>query len=435
MTGIGKSIVDAGAVLALCLILPLAASGQGKSENVIELRSAKELHVRTIQGEEAREFIGNVHFVHPSATEGTMKVWCDRALQYLKQNKIELFGNVRIERDTVTIASQRGTYFGNERHAHFVSDVVLVKGGARLTALSGKYFADQKMAHFLDSVTISDSVSSTQCDALTYFESEERSIAVGNVKVLDTKNATTVYGDSLVHWNREQYSIVPRSPRLVQIDSSAAGILDTLVVVGKTMEAFGDTTDLFRVQDSVYLARGDLAARSRMASFERRNNRIILVGDPIIWYGQSQISGDSIIVNTPGNRLESVEAYGRAMAISRSDTIHAAKFDQLSGREMRLYFEDEQLERIVVLQNATSLYYLVDENKPNGANKSTGDRIEIGFLDGKIDFITVIGGVEGTYVPEQMVIRNESSYNLEGFRWITERPMRQHEKIVMTQNE
>ncbi|MBM4168893.1 MAG: hypothetical protein FJ215_07020 [Ignavibacteria bacterium] len=417
--------------LCTVLLVQTVMVAQESTPGVIELRSAAELYVRTIQGEEVREFIGNVHFVHPSAREGTVRVWADRALQYAKQNKVELFGNVRIERDSVNIRSRQGTYFGGERTAHLIGDVFLVKGGTVLAALSGRYFADQKMARFVDAVSVSDSVSTTFCDALIYYESEERSIASGNVAVIDAKNATTVFGDSLIHWSRERYSIVPKSPRLVKVDSSSSGVVDTLVVVGRTMEAFGDTTDVFLVKDSVHVARGDLAARCRQALYERGNNRIILTGDPVIWYGQTQISGDSIIVMTPDNRLERVEVYRRAMAISRSDTGYASRFDQLSGKEMRLSFEDDRIKTIDVKQNATSFYYLFDENKPNGANRSTGDNIRIKFVDGTIDSFTVIGGVEGEYFPEQMLFRNESSYNLEGFRWIADRPKRRLDKIVI----
>jgi hypothetical protein len=67
---------------------------------------------------------------------------------------------------------------------------------------------------------------------------------------------------------------------------------------------------------------------------------------------------------------------------------------------------------------------LYDKDKPDGANKSSGDRITMNFLDGKIDRIKIVGGVLGQYFPEKMLEDHESQYNLDGFKWFTIRPRR-----------
>lgn len=407
-------------------IITFAQSGR-----VIELRSANELNVRFANEEEIREFSGQVHFVQPSQREGPVMVWCDRAIQFLKQNKIELYGNVRIVRDNVTITSQRGTYFGNDRRAKVTTEVQLHKGSLHLSALAGEYFADEKKARFEGDVVVLDSLSSTMSDVLTYFEEEDKSIAVGNVKVINTGNRTTIFGDSVLHYGNLNYSRVPKSPRFMRVDSSSTGNLDTLVVVGKVMEAFHDTVETFIVRESVSLARSDLAAQCGVLTYERSAQRMVLLDHPIIWYGDNQITGDTIIVHTDDNRLKSVYVKGRGMAISRPDPSYPTRFDQLTGRELELHFREEKLHQIIVNRNATSLYYLFDEGNPNGVNKSTGDRIVIDFDDGTIENIRVIGGVEGRYYPEQLIFRREELQNLEGFRWVAERPMRVYDTIII----
>ncbi len=400
-----------------------------QQERVIELRSANELRGKVINGEEVRELIGNVHFVQPSNTGGPVRVWCDRALRYMKQNKVELFGNVRLIRDSIVLRSQEGVYFGDEQRARMVRGVILERGGSTLTARTGDYWTKEKRAVFVREVVVRDSISETRCDRLEYYEEEERSVAIGKVRVVSLENNTTVLGDSLIRFDKTRYSIVPKNPLFVQVDTTD-GVIDTLLIKSKVMEAYQDTARRFIATGDVAVVRSDVAARSAKAHYFYQDDVIVLQGQPIVWHEQNQITGDSIVVTLSNRRLRTVFVSGRAMAVSRADSINLSRFDQLTGRSMTFHFENDKINRIEVEQTATSLYYLYDDTKPNGANRSSGDRITIEFTDGKIDRIKIIGGVEGRYFPEEMLWGREPSYNLDGFKWRTDRPQRKQLEIV-----
>jgi hypothetical protein len=111
-----------------------------------------------------------------------------------------------------------------------------------------------------------------------------------------------------------------------------------------------------------------------------------------------------------------------AFAISRSDSIRTARFDQMSGELMRMYFAEKGLERIEVDDRATSVYHLYEDSLANGVNKTSGDHIVVSFTDGKVQSIRILGGVEGQYFPENMVEGREQEYALAGFHWRTNRP-------------
>jgi hypothetical protein len=218
--------------------------------------------------------------------------------------------------------------------------------------------------------------------------------------------------------------MVPSNPRLIQIDTSSSGVIDTLVVVSKIMESYQDSSERFVAIDSVKMARGELSSRSGRTTFFVRRDLIILQHHPIVWQASNQITGDSIDVGLKNKKLRTVHVWGHAVAISRSDSIHPNRYNQLTGREMTMFFARDQLDSVFVNNNATSLYYLYDKDTPDGANKSSGDRIYINFLEGKIDRIKIVGGVLGQYFPEKMLAGHESQYNLDGFRWYTIRPRR-----------
>ena len=401
-----------------------------QGSKVLELRSADEFKRREVNGEEVRELIGNVHFIQTTATGEKVRVWCDRAIRFMDQNKVDLFGRVKIVRDSVTITSPEGTYFANDRRAEMRQNVRLEKGKTVLTSRYGEHFVDEKKSFFRDDVTLKDSVSTVKCAALQYIEKEQKAIAVGNVVVVNSQNAVTIFGDSLVHFDEQRYTIVPKNPRMMQIDTSATGMIDTFLVIGKVMHSYRDSTQRFVAEDSVSMARGEMSAKCGRATYYADRDLIILQSQPIVWQAQNQVTGDSITVRLKERRLSSVFVMGRAMVLSRTDSLRRNRFDQLTGKELTMYFAENKLAQVDVQRNATSLYYMYETDQPNGLNKSSGDRIFIEFQDGKVDRIKIVGGVQGQYYPEKMVARRERDYNLDGFRWFDVRPRRRQLSIV-----
>jgi hypothetical protein len=75
-----------------------------------------------------------------------------------------------------------------------------------------------------------------------------------------------------------------------------------------------------------------------------------------------------------------------------------------------------------VENQAISIYHLYEDSLANGLNRTTGDRIVMSFDEGKIRTIRVFGGVEGQYVPENVLRGRESEYRIPGFLWRTDRP-------------
>ena len=407
----------------------LASAALVAQERGFEVRSAQVLDVRTVGSNQIQALIGNVYMVQPSAT-GLVKLWCDSAFRNLQTNVVQLYGMVKVVRDSTTMTSTEATYYSDERRAEMSKGVRLVRGTMILTARFGEYWANEKRARFRDEVLVVDSGSSTHSDVLTLFENEGKTIAVGNVRGDNPGNNMTVFGDSLVHFERERYTVIPKNPRLMQVDTVAPGTIDTLLVTGAYMEAIQDSVQRFVANGLVEMARSDFSARCGEAVYYHTRDRLVLRDHPVVWNGENQVTGDSVVIRTSNRKLESVWVSGRSMAVSRADSVLRERFDQLLAREITLRFRDGRIYQIDAERNATSLYYLFDGSQPNGLNRSSGDRILMDFADQRVDRIKIIGGVEGKYFPEPMIAKRERQYNLEGFRWITDRPRRRQLTIV-----
>ena len=103
----GASLRRAGAFLLLLLLAPAGreAAAQGEKQagdNVFFLQHADSLEGKIIDGERARELIGNVVITHERT-----RITCDRALQFVDRGKVILTGNVVVQDDSMTLHAPR----------------------------------------------------------------------------------------------------------------------------------------------------------------------------------------------------------------------------------------------------------------------------------------------------------------------------------------
>lgn len=413
-------------VSGVWLVLQLVVLHQGVAQqdsNLVILNHADSLIGLEVNGEQARQLVGNVMF-----TQGRVIVRCNKAIQFIQSRKIELEGDVHVQEDSMRMFGTRGVYYSEEKIAEAFDRVLLEDGLTTLTASYGKYFAREKRAYFKTNVSVQDTGSVFVGDELVYFRETQTLHGDGNVRIINQRNRLTTFGDHFDHDRVRQYSKMTGNPRVVQVDT-AGGRRDTLEIRGMILESYQDSMPRVIVTDSVRILRNDLAAIAGSAVFFTKIDSIILQKNPVVWYSndsldENQVSGDSIFIQLAHRKLQTVYVRGNAYAISRADSSLKERFNQMSGEEIIMHFTDDKVRQIDVDRTATTLYYLFDEGKPNGANKTTGDHITMTFREGKIDQIKVLAGVEGEYFPEKLVRDRERDHNLNGFIWREDRPVK-----------
>jgi hypothetical protein len=267
------------------------------------------------------------------------------------------------------------------------------------------------------------------------------SVATKHVLITLRENNSTITGDSVIHYLKRKITYIPLHPRLWQMDTTVVRRnpatnkpdsirIDTLTVAGLRMEAYRDSTARYIVRDSVEIVRGALSARCGEAQLFRADSIAILRFRPIVWHEENQITGDSIAVRLASGKLRSADVHGNAFAVSRSrptekDTVYPpGRFDQAKGETIFMRFRDDEIDSVIVVKTAQRVYYLYDGKALNGVGIESGDRIYLWFENGQARTIKTVGGVEGIYHPEKLVKGREASFNLEGFFWREDRPVK-----------
>ncbi|MFZ1730966.1 MAG: OstA-like protein [Bacteroidota bacterium] len=426
------------ALLALPLLfIMLPTSLHGQERSLLRVLAADRLEGRLVGDMELRELVGNVKL-----QQDNVLISCDRATQNISRNSAQLSGNVIITQDTLTLKTERGSYDGDTRSASSNEGIYINDGHIVLQARMGSYRTGSKIAEFSSNVTVDDTAATITSSRMQYIRDSALIIAWENVRIRFKDENVLITADSVRHYSDLKRTYFHNSPKLWQIDTVYVSRvedeidsldLDTLSIVADRMEALRDSSNSFFTEGNVRIVRSGLAALCNDAALLRADSLMILRGDPVLWFDDNQITGDSIAARIAGSELRALDVIGNAFSLSRSkpseqDTLYPPdRFDQTKGKRIRMQFEDKKPQRIRVEETAISVYYLYDGLALNGLRRESSDLIIIDFSDGKVETIRSIRGVEGVYYPEKFVTRKESSYNIDGFNWRDDRPvMPQH---------
>ena len=181
-------------ILLLFLLLPVLLNAQ-TNDNTIRVKGDS-LVGRSINGKIIREV-----YNHVVITQADIVITCDKAVQYISENNVELIGNVIIKQDSITIETSRGFYFGDDKKTSTDKPLKLFDGEMTLSANMGKYSFNNHNAFFKNNVKLTDSSTTLTSDSLLYFKDNKRMIAMGNVKIVDSTNINITTATNLRAFN------------------------------------------------------------------------------------------------------------------------------------------------------------------------------------------------------------------------------------------
>ena len=140
--------------------------------------------------------------------------------------------------------------------------------------------------------------------------------------------------------------------------------------------------------------------------------------DPVFWNNQTQVAGDTIYLFTKKQKAERLYVFNNGMVGNKSNE---SLFNQMGGRTLNGYFTDGNIDYIRVKGSpAESIFYPLDEDSAYvGMNRSSGDVIDIYFVNKELNKIKFINDVNGTLYPLRQIPVGEDK--LKGFIWLDSR--------------
>ncbi len=398
-----------------------------------------------IEGEKIREFISNVVITH-----GNVKITCDRAIQNINRNEVELIGNVIITQDSIEIRTNQGKYYGDSKIAQTDTKVDLTDGHLRLKSSRGYYFHKENRAEFYGEVFLSDSISTMVSDKMIYFNDSDKAFATGrviandsanttlyadtlindrkngllnaygNVEIIDAEENLTIFGKELFLDSQKKYRKISGYPVFMQIDTTDEGSLDTLFITSLIMEQTADSAEVFFARDSVKILRGNFSSVNNFSMLYRQEGKLITFRNedeelqPVLWYNYSQLTGDSVYIYIDNNKLDSIDIRVNALIISMIEGLDM-RYDQMSGEEIIMNFKSDKLNTVNVIGKVLSIYNYLDEETANGLIKSSSESAVIKFNDSVVENVKLYGSPVSEYHPEELVKGKERDFTIPTF--------------------
>lgn len=404
---------------------------------------------------------GNVVLKNRKLTLETQELFYDRVKN---EAYYDNWGTVHDEDNTMV--SKIGTYYVTPDRAEFLQEVNIVtnvnnkKNDKNFIVNSPHliYFPRTKDVNFLGNTTIEDNDNPGD-----FVFTEEGTYNTKTLISRSTKNGSlhydgnTLKGDELYFDQKIGYGKadgnvrVERPMERIRMKSDHGEYFRSVIPTLKKDSVFlysrayaakaqGTDSAYFHAKriegvqhpDSTYTIRGFTKARmynvdgqAKADSLIYHNNTEImeLYKDPILWYGESQITGDTIRAFSIKNKIDSASVVGNAMVLNKVDSIYEKEYNQIKGRFMYATFRDlkNTIDFIHVEGNAQSLIYADEEKKEGqpqsriGINRSDCAYIDAYLRNKEMEEISCLGGTKSILSPEEKIFE-EDKY-LKGFTW------------------
>jgi lipopolysaccharide export system protein LptA len=367
-----------------------------------------------------------------TSTEGTY--YGDTRDVYFKKNVVLIDPEYKIYTDTLL-------YNMETEVARFVTYTKIISETRTVTTTEGYYDKKNKKAVFSKRSLVSDKDYDLTADKMAFDDASGFGQAQGKAiyKTKDTRNRTTVMADD-IKFNRKANSFLATMKPMMILEQKT----DSLFIAADTLYSakLSDARkfrDIPVIRDSDYLkAVAPIQAKDTGSNrfFEAYYNVRIysdsmqavgdslfysledstfrLFKDPVVWFNENQITGDTIYLFTRNKKPERLYVFENAMTISHVSNEY---FNQVRGNTINGYFKNGEMDYLRSKGMAQSVYYAIDDNNAYiGVNTSTADIIDMYFLNKKPQRVVFRNDLVGTTYPMKQV--NHTEIRLKGFKWL-----------------
>jgi lipopolysaccharide export system protein LptA len=252
-------------------------------------------------------------------------------------------------------------------------------------------------------------------DSLYYERKSGYGQAFKHAVLYDTVQKTTLSGNYGELQRKKGYAFMTDSAMVQMIDKK-----DTLFMHSDSVYSTFDSAQnikIIRCNYKVKFFRHDLQGMCDSLSYHGRDSTIYLYHDPALWSEKNQLTADSIKLTMLNSQIDSMVLYNNAFIISKDDT---NKFNQVKGRDMVGFFNNNELYKIKVLGNSETVYFAREEDRTLiGITRVYSSDMLIYVENKKITTITYIQDPKAVTYPEKDI--SPYDLKLKGFKWIDEK--------------
>ncbi|MGQ7944752.1 OstA-like protein [Flavobacterium sp. WC2509] len=331
---------------------------------------------------------------------------------FVKEKKFLFLTAVTLTNKTYEIKSNHLDYYSNSGHSYLFGPSTITSKTNYIYTEKGFYDTKKNLAHFLDKSYIKYDDRIIKGDSLYYDRNKEFASATRNVKITDSINRGVIRGHYAELYKKKDSMFVTKRALAVNFVDN-----DSVYIHGKKLMVTGKENDrIIRAFNNVRFYKTDMSGKCDSIHSSAKISLTKLIGNPILWNGDSQITGDvmHLIGDKNTQKLDSLKVLNNTFLVSK-DTLGTG-YNQTKGQNLFGKFKDGKLHEVDIIKSAEVIYYMRNDAKELiGINKNVSSKINIIFDNNAIDTITFFKQVDGIIYPEAEL--PENARTLRGLNW------------------
>ena len=331
---------------------------------------------------------------------------------YVAEKKFQFLTAVTITNPTYVIKTNHLDYYSNSGHSYLLGPSTITSKANYIYTEKGFYDTKKNLAHFLNKSYIRYDDRVIKGDSLYYDRNREFASATRNVKITDSINRGIVKGNYAEIFKKKDSLFVTKRAVAVNFVEN-----DSVYIHGKKLMVTGkEGNRIIRAFNNVRFFKTDMSGKCDSIHSSSKNALTKLIGNPILWNGENQITGDimHLIGNNQTRELDSLKVLNNTFLVSK-DTLGTG-FNQVKGQNLFGKFEEGNLHDVDIIKNTEVIYYMRNDDKELiGINKNVSSKINIIFDKKNIETITFFQQVDGDIYPDKDL--PENARKLRGLVW------------------
>jgi lipopolysaccharide export system protein LptA len=301
----------------------------------------------------------------------------DKAISYDSNNTIEFIGNVVMDNKDYKITTQKTIYHPKQNKMDFFTNTTIVDKANPTNTIqtNNGVFNTKNKETFLNSrSTVRYGTKYLTGDKLYFNQTTGFGRAKGNVIIDEPNYNRFIKGEYAEVYRKKDSAFVTKNA--VAIKSFGK---DSLYIHSDTLFAVTNKNkeNVIRAYHKAKFYKSNLQGKADSLTFNDKKGLLTMHKKPIIWFGHSQLTGDTIYAHTQSNnnKIDSILVKGNPFILNKVDTINLSNrdFNQSKGNRLKATFnEQNEVDLITIKGNAQSLIYLDDEDKIKKTKKRIG---------------------------------------------------------------
>ena len=293
----------------------------------------------------------------------------------------------------------------------------------------GRYFTATEQAHLLNRSVLTNDDKRLTGDSIYYDRNAGYGEAFDNVEMDDFGGKTRLTGNYTYYNELTDSAYAIR--RAVAIDYSQG---DSMFIHGDTLRLltrFPDTDSVYRIIQAyrkVRIYREDVQAVCDSLEFNSLDSCMTMYFDPVIWNGPQQVLGEVVRVYLNDSTVEWAHVENQALIVERVDT---NQFNQISGRDIKAYFVNGNIDKTDVEGNVRVIYYYTEEGDSVafGMNTTECTYLTAFMKERQVDKLYIREQSNGVFYPILQV--PEGKDKLPSFAWLNKlRPLSKEDILI-----